>query len=52
MHNVVRIPCIRDRSFFYGVGGGAGGIWKSVIWKLYDPPISDFFRMAPPPSSE
>ena len=34
---------------FYGVGG-AGGIWRSVIWKLYDPPppISDFFRMPPP----
>ena len=34
---------------FYGVEG-AGGIWKSVIWKLYDPPPQfPIFSHAPPP---
>ena len=33
---------------FYGEGG-AGGIWRSVIWKLYDPPPQFPIFFACPP---
>ena len=40
-----------ERPFiFYEVGGGAGGIFWSVIKKLHDPPVTKFFPMTPPPN--